>query len=97
MYEEEKYTTVYLKNKKVVARMIRQAKEELKGYHIDVTQYIFHVGKICEVRRDVIDTKNAVTAFVECKCRDNSNMIVIDRVFYNEKTGEILQSGISFG
>lgn len=91
---ERKYETKFLKNKKVVARMIRQAKEDLKQYHIDISKYIFHVYQMHEVGGK---TCNDITATIECACRDNKKLTInIDKIYYNKETGEILQSVLTF-
>jgi hypothetical protein len=72
----------YLKNKKVVSRMIRTMKEEMKSYYIDISKYIFHAVE-----------DGSITAIIEARCKDNHmNCISLSNVYYNKKTGEILES-----
>lgn len=70
-------------NREVREKIIEHVKEVLNGYCIDTSKYIFK----CSMDED------RVTATVECRVRGHHLTIWMDEIFFNEKTGDILQSG----
>lgn len=73
---------------KIQEKLLAQAKENLKGFGLDFTQ--LDEGRV-ELSNDEI------TAEVIFTHRESGDEVVLSSIWFDKKTGEILQSGTNYG
>ena len=73
---------------KIQKKLLAQAKETLGDYGLDFTQ--LDEGK-------VVSNEGEVIADVIFTHRQTGNEVVLSSIWFDKKTGEILQSGTNYG